>query len=238
MAERNLANMFEIKVVADGKYTMRVNNRTVSHQLYKLRVNYNNEYHWHILRRYSYVRDLYEQLVTKNILRPFAFPPKVWLTNFDPAVLEARKAGFQQFFDQICKDHRAISMAIDFLRPVRRLTQAFDIKTKFTSIDISKITLDPLVEGDIEEPPICGTLKNQFLLDNLGGFQEREALRATVKYLKEKWTKKEYEAEKDKIANNPSLAVIEPEDIVNEIEEDILLASRKRLKSLKKKEDL
>lgn len=221
-------------VVAAGIYTDFEESSCV---LYKVRVEMDN-YTWHVLRRYSLFEELWRKLSSMGILSNFNFPPKKWLGNFSEQVIESRKVALQDFINQVFEDQKALAESLSFFKPIRKLVEVFDLRTKFQAAStLARVTLDPLLEGDIENPPFYPPLPNEFLLSKLGMSDEHTALKKTVKTLKEKWHLEEAKAENARLDADPDLAqevrVDLQNDVLNEIEEDILSVSRRRLQQLK-----
>ena len=60
---------------------------------------------WKFRRRYSYLRDFYEQL--KSDSNHLKFPPKKLFGNKNPKFIESRRAELEFFFSEVCKIPRA-----------------------------------------------------------------------------------------------------------------------------------
>jgi len=117
---------------------------------------------WTILRRYSWFRSVYTQLLKSQIIADtIEFPPIRFFNSLSDDVVEERVKGLQSFLDFICNNSLLFQFVCAFLLPIRRLITLEEEQGTFFSSRIRLINfIDPNDTHDCKFPEfkIRGTL--------------------------------------------------------------------------------
>jgi hypothetical protein len=117
---------------------------------------------WTILRRYSWFRSVYTQLLKSQIIADtIDFPPIRFFNSLGEDVVEERIKGLQSFLDFICNHSLSFQCVCGFLLPIRKLITLEEEQGTILSSRIRLINfIDPNDTRDCKFPEfkIRGTL--------------------------------------------------------------------------------
>eukprot|EP01124_Arcella_intermedia_P033011 TRINITY_DN780_c0_g1_i1.p1 TRINITY_DN780_c0_g1~~TRINITY_DN780_c0_g1_i1.p1 ORF type:complete len:238 (-),score=48.57 TRINITY_DN780_c0_g1_i1:18-731(-) len=179
-----------------------------SFSLYQIQVKA-DKMQWTILRRYSWFKAVYDQLVIEDIALTCEFPPITWWGKLDEVVVALRKVQLEIFLKTLVENPVIMQKpyVASFFLPVRCLTTFIETSLNITAIKSKTVFfIDPMKDGDTYDPQIEGILVDYDQLttwevlemNQLQPFEEESEIleiRAQIHILKERKRREPYQEE-------------------------------------------